>query len=330
MIDLLNFSVSSSGFETSNQPTSWLRIARTTAFCHARFCRDAETFAAENPKKAMKNCPAPRSMIIRAMNSTVSIGTVPPEDSAAETSVKKGLRKKRKETIVTPKPQSEMAAYPRQLIQAIGECEEAAEAMRLKLRGRLLVVPRRAALDGVRLDRCHVRHVCWRPEVLRRATDASAGLQARWRSYFGLAISSSRVSLNVTAADNLGSPVACTIEGEGFLDLVRLFVVLQTWRARVAARKRATDVTIDPNCVASDGALASSASCVSPRHAFIRAALSLNPIEKFANNVLAPKFFSWFASSEAVAAMHQEHIDSPPVRAHDQGQPARGRSGRGD
>ena len=49
--------------------------------------------------------------------------------------------------------------------------------------------------------------------------------------------------------------------------------------------------------------------------------LSLNPIEKFANNVLAPKFFSWFASSEAVAAMHQEHVDSPTVRHMIKGSP---------
>ncbi len=49
--------------------------------------------------------------------------------------------------------------------------------------------------------------------------------------------------------------------------------------------------------------------------------LSLNPMQKFANDVLAPKFFAWFASSDAVAAMHQQHVDSPTVRHMIKGSP---------
>ena len=39
-----------------------------------------------------------------------------------------------------------------------------------------------------------------------------------------------------------------------------------------------------------------------------------SPIERFATEVLAPRFFAWFASSKGVAKLHQEHVASPTVR----------------
>ena len=43
-------------------------------------------------------------------------------------------------------------------------------------------------------------------------------------------------------------------------------------------------------------------------------AVAANPLQRFATDIVAPKFFAWFASSEGMAKLHQEHVDSPIVR----------------
>jgi len=43
-------------------------------------------------------------------------------------------------------------------------------------------------------------------------------------------------------------------------------------------------------------------------------AIALNPIERFATDFIAPRFFQWFANSEAVARLHQDHVDASQVR----------------
>jgi glutaredoxin len=48
---------------------------------------------------------------------------------------------------------------------------------------------------------------------------------------------------------------------------------------------------------------------------------ALNPVERFATEVVAPKFFSWFASSEAIAKLHAEHVAAPTVRHMIKGSP---------
>lgn len=50
-------------------------------------------------------------------------------------------------------------------------------------------------------------------------------------------------------------------------------------------------------------------------------AAAANPLQKFATQVVAPKFFAWFASSEGVAKIHKEHVEGDTVRHMMKGTP---------
>ena len=48
---------------------------------------------------------------------------------------------------------------------------------------------------------------------------------------------------------------------------------------------------------------------------------ALSPFDRFASEVVAPRFFAWFSSSQAVSDLHQKHVDSETVQHMVKGSP---------